>query len=425
MRSRRELFGYWRELPRRREESERDRVYRRRQCLRTTDRCDGTNVTCQHLPGNAGTVCRAPAGVSPSVCSAICGDGQQKSNEQCDDGNTAAADGCEPDCTITPKTVSGTAPPGGTIDSDIEGDGASALDPLKVTVMTPTGGAVTITREPTTGGEPTGFVLFDQQVVVSAPASPPPAPPLAFTFLIDASLLRAVAPEQIAVSRNGSAVPDCTGGPSAAVPDPCVADRVLAANGEDVELSIRTSAASTWRFAGDVCGTAPRIGCRAPLDAGKAQLTIKNAANDAKDSLQWKWSTGAATAVGDFGNPTLSTAVSLCVYDATGLRARLTAAPGKMCNGKPCWTAKPGAFRYRDSASATRRLQQVQLKAGLVPRRAKIQLKARGVALPETLPLTAPITVQLLTSTTNACWEAIYTSNVQKNTSAQFKAKSD
>src|SRR5439155_1344352 len=29
--------------------------------LRTTDTCDGTSDTCQHLAGNAGTVCRAAA----------------------------------------------------------------------------------------------------------------------------------------------------------------------------------------------------------------------------------------------------------------------------------------------------------------------------------------------------------------------------
>src|SRR5439155_1455742 len=27
------------------------------------DQCDGTNVMCQHTPGNAGTICRAAAGV--------------------------------------------------------------------------------------------------------------------------------------------------------------------------------------------------------------------------------------------------------------------------------------------------------------------------------------------------------------------------
>src|SRR5262249_1752594 len=29
----------------------------------TLDQCDGTNVTCQHPPGNAGVVCRPSAGV--------------------------------------------------------------------------------------------------------------------------------------------------------------------------------------------------------------------------------------------------------------------------------------------------------------------------------------------------------------------------
>ena len=48
-----------------------------------------------------------------------------------------------------------------------------------------------------------------------------------------------IALSEIAVSRNGAVVADCTGGPAQAVPDPCVASRTLAANGEDVEIAIR------------------------------------------------------------------------------------------------------------------------------------------------------------------------------------------
>jgi hypothetical protein len=50
------------------------------------------------------------------------------------------------------------------------------------------------------------------------------------------------------VTRNGTLVPDCTGAPGIALPDPCVSSKTPLGGG-DVQLTILTSKASAWNFA--------------------------------------------------------------------------------------------------------------------------------------------------------------------------------
>src|SRR4029079_5119036 len=66
------------------------------------DKCDGTNVACQHPAGNAGSVCRTAADVcdvaepcsgTPVTCPA---DGKKPSGTACaDDGNPCTQDKCD------------------------------------------------------------------------------------------------------------------------------------------------------------------------------------------------------------------------------------------------------------------------------------------------------------------------------------------
>ena len=51
----------------------------------------------------------------------------------------------------------------------------------------------------------------------------------------------------VVVFRNGVPVPDCTAIDSSATPDPCIFLRETLGGG-DIQLTIRTSAASTWNF---------------------------------------------------------------------------------------------------------------------------------------------------------------------------------
>jgi len=380
---------------------------------------DGCTGTCTVEPG---WTCPG----SPSVCAAVCGDGLRVGNEQCDagDADDGDADGCEANCTLTPKTATDTAVPAGTVSSDVEGNGATALDPLETGVTTPTGGTVSITRQPTSGTGGAGFGLLGQELIITAPPSTAAAP-LRFAFTIDPSLAPGLTPANIPVFRNGAEVLACTGPAGEASPDPCVTSRGLHANGEDIEIVVLTSAASTWTFAVDVCGSAPRLDCRIPIQSGKASFQIKNAADAAKDQLQWKWLKGAATSGGDFGDPTAITDYTLCVYDAGDLYLRLAVPSAGTCAGKACWAAKSGSFSYKDKAGVADGVQQLQLKAGVPAGKAKIQLKGKGggLALPIPLAITPPVTVQLRASN-GTCWGATY-SSPSKNDPAAFAAKAD
>ncbi len=199
---------------------------------------------------------------SPSVCTPICGDGivlfpkiitQDSSGspgEQCDDGNLTDADGCDSNCDITP--VADTVGAGGTVTTDIAGQGATAARPVQSSVTTPNGGPVSITVLNASGPSPAGFTSLGLQFHVSAPPASP-MDPLMLVFLIHESIVPpGLDADSIQLFKNGALVPSCTGPPGVASPDPCVSDRQYA--GGVYQLTALTSSASIWSFAVPVCG---------------------------------------------------------------------------------------------------------------------------------------------------------------------------
>lgn len=372
---------------------------------------DGCNATCKVETG------WACSGTS-SVCVTVCGDGKIVGSEQCDDLNGLDGDGCEANCTLTPKSVTATAVPDGTVRSDVEGDGATALDPLETAITSPSGGEITIARQPASGSGGAGYSLLGQEVVITAPPATAEAP-LRFGFTIDPALAPNLTPANIPVFRNGAEVPACTGTAGTADPDPCVTSRTLLANGEDIEIVVLTSAASTWTFAVDVCGTAPLEVCRAPIDSEKSKLKIKNDTNDAKDQLQWKWKKGAPTTNGDLGDPTQTTNYTLCVYSDSQPSLRLAVPAGWV------WSKDEGKLGYKDKHGEADGVQTVKIKAAAQPGKSKIEFKAKGsgIGLPSSLGFQTPVTVQLRSSN-GTCWGARY-SNPKENSAELFDAKSD
>src|SRR5262249_42202837 len=89
-----------------------------------------------------------------------------------------------------------------------------------------------------------------------------------------------------------------------------------------------------------VCPGVPLTGCKTAA-SGEAGIAIKNSSDDAKDSVSWKWSHGAATSLDDIGDPVNGLAhYSLCVYDSSGNtqpRVALAAVGQTLCGGAPCW----------------------------------------------------------------------------------------
>ncbi len=174
------------------------------------------------------------------------------------------------------------------------------------------------------------------------------------------------------------------------------------------------------------CAATPEV-CRTPILSGKAQVALTDKSPDDKDQLQWKWANGADTPLASFGNPVLSGAYELCLYDGNGLLTTLVVPPAGMCAGKACWTAKPTGFTYKDKAGSAAGITQIALKAGPAGK-AKIQVKGKGLNLPmpSLVGLASPLTVELRSATANSCWSARYTfPPVVKNDGVQFKDKAD
>jgi hypothetical protein len=172
------------------------------------------------------------------------------------------------------------------------------------------------------------------------------------------------------------------------------------------------------------CSTAPLAGCRSPSVSGKSQLSMKQGATDAKDSLSWKWSKGSATTLADFGDPTQTDGYALCVYDGGSSLALGASAPaGGTCkNGKPCWKASgTKGFKYGDTDLTPAGLQKLQLQAG-AEGKAEIAVAGKGplLQMPPLDTLAFPLIVQLQGH--GECWGATYASPLTQDASV-VKAK--
>jgi parallel beta helix pectate lyase-like protein/di-heme oxidoreductase (putative peroxidase) len=192
--------------------------------------------------------------------------------------------------------------------------------------------------------------------------------------------------------------------------------------------TITTTTTTTSTTLPALCGPAAASGCRLAASA-KASLQVRRFADPAKNGFKWVWNKGATTALADFEDPVSGSAtMQVCLYDASGASqplASMALLPGGTCGTKPCWTASgTSTFKYGNKAGTPNGLMKGQFKAGLAGK-PKISASGKGVHLPlPSLPLTLPVTVQLLIDkgVTSQCWQTTY-SVAATNTAAQFKAK--
>ncbi len=218
----------------------------------------------------------------------------------------------------------------------------------------------------------------------------------------------------------------CAGGTCVGDPMTCGNGVVDPTCGEDCDdPSPGANCTAQCKF---ICGPTPDPGCKPPAVAQKAVVVLKNKSPDKKDALLWKYVKGAAIVAADLGDPTNATSYTLCVYDASGSSQplMLSMAPaGGTCAGKPCWKTIKGGFKYKDKDATPNGLTFLLAKTG-VAGKSKLIVKGKGANLAmTTLPLIAPVTVQLKRNDApTVCWQAKY-SNPSKNLSEQFKAKAD
>jgi hypothetical protein len=149
---------------------------------------------------------------------------------------------------ITPCESAAQTPAAGmTVTTDSELDGATGSDRVETSVTTPNAGTVTVVERNITVSPPPGYSFFGQQVGVTAPPATA-ANPLVLVFELDASIIPVGHnPSGVVVFRNGILVPNCTGAPGIASPDPCLRSRVIQGD-LDVRLTVLTSTASEWTF---------------------------------------------------------------------------------------------------------------------------------------------------------------------------------
>jgi hypothetical protein len=150
------------------------------------------------------------------------------------------------------------------------------------------------------------------------------------------------------------------------------------------------------------CPPAPLSGCDT---AGKSKLLIKNKTPDDKDKFLWKFLKGTALVnqMPDLADPTTTAAYTLCLYDMSGFREAMIAPPDPIK-----WSlAGSKGYKYKDTSGLAFGITKVLVKGGAAGK-PKAIVKGKGINLPDPLPLTFPVTVQLANSSTGQCFTATY-----------------
>ena len=174
---------------------------------------------------------------------------------------------------------------------------------------------------------------------------------------------------------------------------------------------------------GLLCSTQPRAGCKTTTQPRASVLQLKASPVSTRDSFTWKWGKGTATSLADFGDPTTSTSYGVCVYDETDSHPILVMDVATSSGSG--WSKTSTGFKYKNKAPTGNQPQQMTLRTTAAGK-ATITVTGKGDLLPiPELPLEqTPKVIVQLQNTAGVCWEADY-SLATKNTSAQFKAKSD
>jgi hypothetical protein len=152
---------------------------------------------------------------------------------------------------------------------------------------------------------------------------------------------------------------------------------------------------------GSACAPTPASGCNTAV---RGKLTIRENPDPARSRWSWKWK-GGTIDDDDVGDPTTSTDVAVCVYDAGGVLLG-----GQVFAGGPEWRAIKRGFEYRDRTLATHGFQKIKIRTGTPSLGAYVQAKAKGLGIGNpTLPVTTPVTAQFVNLDTGKCWSSEFT----------------
>jgi hypothetical protein len=162
---------------------------------------------------------------------------------------------------------------------------------------------------------------------------------------------------------------------------------------------------------GPSCPASPHGGCQL---GGKGRITVKkNASDTTKDRFIWKWQNGTIQA-SDIPSPADQTDLAVCLYDQGGNLLGGTLPKGSL------WVAKSnGDWQYKDLALQTLGMQRIKIKFS----RPLIKVKGKGTGLGvPALPLTVPVTAQLINLDNDKCWESVF-AGYNTSTDKKYKAQ--
>ena len=165
------------------------------------------------------------------------------------------------------------------------------------------------------------------------------------------------------------------------------------------------------------CSPAPRTGCLAPVQPGKARLSLTSGSG----KLSWKWKKGAATGAELLGDPVSGTAYGLCLYDTVGgLPVRVL---DERIPSGAAWKATKRGFKYK-APKGTEGLTKVVVSAGS-DGKASAQVKGKRVRLPALPVAQSDAFVVQLVNDAGGCWAASYLPAASKNTAKKLSAKGE
>lgn len=119
---------------------------------------------------------------------------------------------------------------------------------------------------------------------------------------------------------------------------------------------------------------------------------------------------------------TVAPLLALCIY--AGTASALVGDAVIPASASKWSTISTKGYKYSDAAAAAGGMTKMLLKGGTQDR-SRVQVKGKGAGLPDLLlPITAPVTVQLVNGDTGLCWGADYGgAELQMNETGQLKAK--
>ena len=198
-------------------------------------------------------------------------------------------------------------------------------------------------------------------------------------------------------------------------------DALLTAS--EAAVTLADSAADLARACAVIgpCPAVPRVGCRT---SAQSKLTLKrNKAGKVPnaDTFWWSWKDGATTTSDEVSDPVADADYGVCVYAGAPGSEKLVYEVGLPAS-PALWTATSSGFRFKDKVHAERGMKLAQLTAGTL---ASIKLKAKGADLPVgAFVVATPVTVQLVNSDSELCWESVYAAaDVTKSDAYSLKAQ--